>query len=568
MSVVAADKGAAGTRESPPRALRDLTGAYAVVGSRWGEAIAASRELVAILASHPLKLARAETRLGIEMTRVALGRSTLRPAPDDERFAHPAWSDNPAFRRVLQGYLAWSSVLLELVHSLRIKPERRRRLLFAAEHLVAAAAPTNLFVTHPGFYDNAVRTRGRSIISGLRHLLEDLRDNRGLPRQVDASAFRVGRNVAATEGAVIFRNEIFELIQYSPRTAEVDTRPVLFVPPQINKYYVLDLSPDKSFVRHALEAGQQIFMVSWRNPTAAQRDWGLASYVEATIDAIDIVRAVSDAAPVKLAGACAGGMTATVALARLAAEGAQDKVACLSLLVTVLDAPRPARLGRIADEAAIGSALARSSHAGVLDGADMARTFAWLRPNELVWHFVVNNYVLGNEPPAFDVLYWNSDTTRLPARLHADMLSIYRDNRLREPGGLVVTNVPIDVSDIDRDVFVVAGARDHITPWQACYRSMQMFRSNVRFVLGAAGHVQSILCPPDDARTRFFVNDDYTLDPAAWRRAAREQGGSWWPAWIRWCEAHGGERRAAPTVYGSDKYEPIEAAPGRYVRQR
>ncbi|ERJ19756.1 Poly3-hydroxyalkanoic acid synthase 2 protein [Salinisphaera shabanensis E1L3A] len=567
MNAIAIDTEMTRASDGSPRALRDLNGAQAFVGSRWGEALSSGAELLRVLALHPIALARAQASLSLEMTRIALGRSRLRPAPDDRRFTHPAWQENPAFRRLLQGYLAWSSALLELVHGLRIGADQRRRLLFVAEHLVAAGAPSNLFVTHPGFYDAAAHTRGVSIIRGIRHLLEDIRTNRGLPRQVDASAFRLGRNIAATEGAIVYRNEIFELIQYSPRTAEVDAQPVLFCPPQINKYYVIDLSPEKSFVRHALEAGQQMFAISWRNPTATQSDWDLGAYVRATAEAIDIVRAICGEQPVKLMGACAGGLTAAVTLAWLAGRGEQEKVSCLSLFVTMLDSPRSRRLARVADDAAVTAALARSRFSGVLDGADMARTFAWLRPNDLIWHFVVNNYVLGNEPPAFDVLYWNTDTTRLPAALHADLLMIYRRNRLRRGSDYAIDGVNIDIAAIDRDVFVVAGARDHITPWQACYRSMQMFRTNMRFVLGSAGHVQSILCPPGDDSTRFYVNDDYSLDPAAWRRGAREQKGSWWPAWVRWAQCHGGEHVEAPIVYGNETHEALDPAPGRYVRQ-
>jgi polyhydroxyalkanoate synthase len=575
-----------------PRALRDLTGAHAFVGSRWGEALVSGGELLRVLGAHPLALARAQASLSLEMTRIALGRSKLRPGPEDRRFTDPAWRDNPIFSRLLQGYLAWSSTLLELVHGLRVGADQRRRLLFVAEHLVAAGAPSNLFLTHPGFYSAAARTHGLSIVSGVRHLLEDVRTNRGLPRQVDDSAFRIGHNLATTEGAVVHRDEVFELIQYSPRTESVDAQPVLACPPQINKYYVLDLSPQNSFVRYALERGQQMFVISWRNPTAAQRDWDLATYVRATAQAIDIVREITGEQPVKLLGACAGGLTAAITLAWLAGRGEQSKVSCLSLFVTMLDSPRARRLARVADDAAVAAALARSQFSGVLDGADMARTFAWLRPNELIWHFVVNNYVLGNQPPAFDILYWNSDSTRLPAALHADLLSIYRNTRLRSGRDFTIDGVDIDIGAIDRDVFVVAGARDHITPWQACYRSMQMFGSNMRFVLGSAGHVQSLLCPPhdglnsamneaaDDADSApkpdkranadnacFYVNDDYSLDPAAWRRGARVQQGSWWPAWISWCESHGGEQKPAPAVYGNDEYEPIDAAPGRYVRQ-
>jgi Poly(3-hydroxyalkanoate) synthetase len=375
-----------------PRALRDLTGAHAFVGSRWGEALVSGGELLRVLGAHPLALARAQASLSLEMTRIALGRSKLRPGPEDRRFTDPAWRDNPIFSRLLQGYLAWSSTLLELVHGLRVGADQRRRLLFVAEHLVAAGAPSNLFLTHPGFYSAATRTHGLSIVSGVRHLLEDVRTNRGLPRQVDDSAFRIGHNLATTEGAVVHRDEVFELIQYSPRTESVDAQPVLACPPQINKYYVLDLSPQNSFVRYALERGQQMFVISWRNPTAAQRDWDLATYVRATAQAIDIVREITGEQPVKLLGACAGGLTAAVTLAWLAGRGEQSKVSCLSLFVTMLDSPRARRLARVADDAAVAAALARSQFSGVLDGADMARTFAWLRPNELIWHFVVNNY--------------------------------------------------------------------------------------------------------------------------------------------------------------------------------
>lgn len=559
---------AAARPSSRPRVDRDLSGAYPTIDSRWPELRTATRELLAVLVRHPSVLARIEARLALETARIALGRSTLVPAADDGRFQHPAWRDNPAFCRVLQGYLAWSQALLELVEALPVSLDRRRRLSFVAQHLIAVGAPSNLFVTHPGFYTNAVATRGTSIISGLRHLLSDLRHNHGLPRQVDSDAFRVGHNIAATEGAVVFRNDVCELIQYSPRTAQVDSRPLLFVPPQINKYYVIDLSPDKSLVRYAVASGQQLFALSWRNPTAEQRDWGLDTYVRAVLEAIDVVQAITDDEPVKLVGACAGGLTATVALARLAATGQQARIACLSLLVTMLESPRRAGRERHTDGAAIRAALLRSDRNGVLDGADMARAFAWLRPNELIWHFVTNNYVLGQAPPAFDVLFWNSDTTRLPARLHADLLAIYRDNALRNPQSLTSDGVEVDVSTIDRDVFVVAGERDHITPWQSCYRSMQLFRANTRFVLGAAGHVQSIVCPPGTGNARLFCHDDDSLSPEAWRCAAHEKHESWWPAWLRWCQDHGGTQQAAPAVYGNDEFEPIEAAPGRYVRQR
>lgn len=551
----------------------EIPGTFPTVDNGWSDMRCAAGELLVLLARHPWAAARIETRLVARLAAIALGRSRLRPTADDPRFRHPAWQDNPLFRQPLQVYLALSEALRDLVASSGLPQTRRRRLAFAAEHLIAALAPSNLCLTHPEFYERLIASRGRSALSGVYHLLSDLRDNHALPKQVDTSAFRLGTNIAATPGAVVFRNEICELIQYSPRTPQVDACALLFVPAQINKYYVIDLMPEHSLVRYALDAGQQVFALSWRNPTAAQRCWGLGDYATAVDQAIDIVWRITGSHPVKLAGACAGGLTATVALARRAAQGRAAQVASLSLFVTLLESPSSLAGVPMVDDAAIDRALARSARRGVLDGAEMARSFAWQQPDTLIWRFVTHNYVLGQTPPASDILYWNNDTTRLPARLHADLLGIYRDQQLREPGRIVLEGEPIDVSRITQDVFVVAGARDPIAPWQACYRSMQMFSGRRRFVLGTGGHAQAVICPPvGDAgqpkRPGFVTCDDYDLPPSDWQRAARYTGDSWWPEWMAWAREHGGPERNAPTIFGNDDFEPIEAAPGRYVRQR
>ncbi|RJS94385.1 alpha/beta hydrolase [Salinisphaera sp. Q1T1-3] len=526
-------------------------------------------ELLSACARQPAVLARIELALAGRLALIALGRTPMSVDTADRRFAHPAWRRRAPFRRALQGYLAWSHSLRELIEALRVDAQTRERLRFVVEHVVAAGAPSNLCLTHPGFYDNLVATRGRSLLNGLRQLVDDWRHNDGLPRQVDPAAFRVGRDLAATPGAVIFRNDLFELIQYAPRRAEVDARPLLFVPPQINKYYVLDLAPDNSLVRHALEAGQQVFMISWRNPTAAQRDWGLDAYVGAVGDAVDIVWGIGGEQPVKLVGACAGGLTAAIALALAHRRGRAARVACLSLFVTLL--------GELTDSAssrgtfgnrAIRHALAHSSRTGVLDGADLARAFAWLRPDDLIWRFVTNNYVLGQRPPAHDILFWNADTTRLPARLHADLLSIYTADSLRTPRGVHIDETAIDLSEIDQDVFIVAGARDHITPWTACFRTTRLLDTNMRFVLADAGHVQTVVSPPRSGGG--YLSDTCARDEAAadWQERAPRRDGSWWPEWFDWCRARGGPTVAASMRYGNDAHEPIEAAPGRYVRQR
>ncbi len=550
-------------RHAPTPAARHLAVTHPIVGMRKSEVADAARRLLRVLAAHPLRLAGVEARLAVQLARIAWGRSSLRPDADDHRFSDPAWHSNAYFRRVLQSYLAASQALLELVDSVRAPPSDKRRALFLTEHLIAAAAPNNFFLTHPGFYANAAATRGASIVRGLRHLAEDVARHQGLPRQVDPGAFKLGRDLAATEGAVVYRDEVFELIQYSPRSERVDARPVLFCPPQINKFYVVDLGGSKSFVRYALNAGQQMFCISWRNPTGAQSHWDLSTYVLATERAIDIVREIAQADAVKLMAACAGGLTAAVATAHLAATGERHKIACLTLCATVLTTARPKFLGGFADDAAIQASIAHSRSAGVLDGAAMARAFAWLQPDELIWRFVANNYVLGNDPPAVDVLYWSSDTTRLPAGLHADMLNIYRHDALSRPGALSIADTAVDMSRIDCDVFVVAGERDHIAPWQDCYRAAQMFHRNVRFVLSSAGHVDAILCPPESASARYYVHDDYARDPDDWRSAAAEQRFSWWPAWLDWLTVYTDGDRPAPTVYGNDRYAPIEGAPGR-----
>lgn len=550
----------------------EVPGAFATADSHWPDIGAAAGELLGLLARHPATALRLEARFLSRLTRALLRRNGPRPAADDTRFAHPAWQASPVFGRVAGVYLVLADTLREAVGAARLPEARRRQLSFAVEHLIAALSPANLFLTHPGFYDNLVATRGRSAMIGLYQLLRDLRDNHGLPRQVDPQAFRLGANIAATPGAVIYRDEICELIHYTPHTERVDASPILLVGPQINKYYVFDLTRENSLVRYALNSGQQVFAISWRNPTAAQRRWGLADYVEAVEQAIEIVWRVGDGQPVKLVGACAGGLTAAAAAARCTGAGKGKRVACLSLFVTLLESPRSLVDVPVGRDETIARALSQSVRNGVLDGAAMARAFAWQRPDALIWRFVTHNYVLGQKPPASDILYWNSDTTRLPARLHADLLDIYRDDGLRATGGLRLDNEIVDLSAIEQDVFVVAGAADHIAPWQACYRSMQLFGGGRRFVLGVGGHAQAVVCPPATMRAGaargFWVNDDHDLDPADWRRGARAMGDSWWPDWIAWCGAHGGPSVAAPEVFGSDDFEPIEAAPGRYVRQR
>lgn len=560
--------GAAPPADPARPAAENALGANPVVGMTREDLLDAVSRLLRLLSLNPLTVARHEWRFARELVAILAGRSRIEPAAGDRRFQHAIWQRSGYYRRLMQAYLAWSRSLVDILESIDADDEDMERARFVLNQVLAAAAPVNNPFGNPGFLDNARRTRGLSVVRGLRNLARDLASNGGMPSQVDPRPFQVGRNLANTRGAVVFRNAVCEVIQYVPTTAEVDAIPVVLIPPQINKYYIVDLNEDKSFVRFAVDHGQPMFVLSWRNPTAAQREWGMDTYVSAAKEAIDAVLEITGAPSAKVMAACAGGFTAAVLLAHMVAAGEGDKIACLTLLVTVLDTRARTLLGLFSSDTAINAAILRSSARGVLDGAEMARAFAWLRPEDLVWNFVANNYVMGNDPPAFDVLYWNNDTTRLPARFHADLLNLFRDNPLLRPGSLKLLGTPIDLSQVTCDVFIIAGETDHITPWQACYRSTQLFGGDVRFVLSSSGHIQSIVNPPTNTRARYFTNDDYDQDAGNWLAGAQANKGSWWIPWLDWVRGHGGATAAAPTALGSRNYPPADPAPGRYVFQK
>ncbi|MGH8629271.1 MAG: alpha/beta fold hydrolase, partial [Burkholderiales bacterium] len=449
----------------------------------------------------------------------------------------------------------------------RVDALGRARLEFLAQFVSDAIAPSN-FPWQPEALRKFRETKGQSARQGLRNLLRDLRENKGMPAQVDKTPFKVGGNLANSEGAVVLRTEVIELIQYRPRTAQVRETPVLIVPPQINKFYVFDLSPDKSMVRGLLDAGFQVFIASWRNPTREHRDWGLAEYAAAIDMAVSAVCALTAQTSVNLLGACAGGATLASYVAARAVAG-DRRVHSLTLLVNVLDlsAAGDTPLGLFATPATIDAAKRYSASKGVLDGKDMANTFAWLRPNDLVWTYWVNNVLLGNAPPAFDILYWNNDSTRLPARLHGEFLDIYRTNALAKPGTLRLHGVPVDLGRIRCDAYLVAGTTDHITPWKACYQSTQLFKGKSTFVLSNSGHIQSILNPPGNKKSEFWSEGELGPDAEAWRAGAKHHAGSWWPHWHAWLGQRSGKERAAPQRLGGDDYPELGAAPGTYVHE-
>jgi polyhydroxyalkanoate synthase len=430
-----------------------------------------------------------------------------------------------------------------------------------------ALAPTNSLL-NPLAVKELFNSGGTSVVKGLSHMLDDFMHNNGLPSQTTKDAFEIGRTLAVTPGAVVFRNELLELIQYKPMSEKQYARPLLIVPPQINKFYIFDLSPTNSFVQYALKNGLQTFIISWRNPDVRHREWGLSSYVEAAEEAMNVCRAITGAREVNLMGACAGGLTIAALQGHLQAKRQMRRVSSASYLVSLLDSQIESPATLFIDEQTLEAAKRRSYQRGVLDGRDLAKVFAWMRPNDLIWSYWVNNYLLGKAPPPFDILYWNNDSTRLPAALHGDLLDFFKHNPLTHPGGLEVCGTPIDLQKVTVDSFSVAGINDHITPWDVVYRSTLLLGGDRRFLLSNSGHVQSILNPPGNPKASYVENGKLSSDPRAWYYDANRTEGSWWPSWLNWIQERSGTQRETLTALGNQNYPPMEAAPGTYVRVR
>lgn len=520
------------------------------------------------LATRPSRVVAEARRTASNLGEIVAGRSRLTPADGDKRFTDVAWKDNPFYRRLMQSYLALSAAGHRLVDETDLGDIDRQRAHFAVTLLADALAPTNGLLTNPAAIKRAFDTAGMSLVNGARHVVQDMRENGSMPATVDKRGFHVGRTVASSPGSVVYRDEVFELIQYRPSTESVYERPVVVIPPQINKFYVLDIAPGRSFTEYVVAKGVPYFTISWRNPTAAQRDWNLDTYVEACLRAIEVAAEVSGADAVNVMGLCAGGLTMSMLLGYLAAGKHAHRVCSATFAVAMLDLKAQSMVGMLASDAAIAVALRRSRQKGVLEGGEMARVFAWMRPNDLVWNYWVNNYLLGNDPPAFDILFWNADHTRLPATLHADFLDLYLRNPLPESGEASVLGRRIDLKRVTCPTYVVAGITDHIVPWKASYRTTRMLGGKPEFVLSSSGHIQSIVNPPGNPKAAYFAGGEQQDDADEWLRTATQARGSWWEHWVDWVARHSGERRPAPARLGSRKHRPRDRAPGRYVLQK
>nr|AAM09796.1 chimeric PHA synthase 7 [synthetic construct] len=538
----------------------------AIVGLRGKDLFSTVRNLALQGLRHPVHSARHVLAFGGQVGRVLLGDTLHQPNPQDSRFVDPSWQHNPFYRRGLQVYLAWQKQLGAWIDESDLSDDDRARARFVLAQLSDALSPTNSLL-NPQAVKELFNTGGFSLIKGLGHLVDDLLHNDGMPSQVNMDAFEVGQNLATTEGAVVFRNDVLELIQYKPITESVYERPLLVVPPQINKFYVFDLSPEKSLARFCLRSNLQTFIVSWRNPTKAQREWGLSTYIEALKEAIDVILKITGAKDLNILGACSGGITTVALLGHYQAIG-ETKVNAFTQMVSVLDFNLDSQVALFADEQTLEAAKRRSYQAGVLEGKDMAKVFAWMRPNDLIWNYWVNNYLLGNEPPAFDILYWNNDTTRLPAAFHGELVEMFKTNALTRPNALEVCGTPIDLKQVTSDFFCLAGTTDHITPWEACYRSALLLGGKCEFVLSNSGHIQSILNPPGNPKARFSTGSEMPKDPKAWLENATKHADSWWLHWQQWIGERSGKTKKASFTLGNKAFPAGEASPGTYVHER
>jgi polyhydroxyalkanoate synthase len=495
--------------------------------------------------------------------------ATEAPAPggtSDRRFRAQEWRA-PYFNYLAQSYLLTSDWLNELVDSAKLEPHTKKKISFFTRQLIDAMSPANFHWSNPEALKLAAETQGESLTRGLQNLAADL--DKGLVSMTDERAFEVGRNLAITPGSVVYENELMQLIQYRPTGETVHERPLLMVPPCINKYYILDLQPQNSFVRYAVEQGHTVFMVSWRNMPESMGRATWDDYLEhGVIRALDASAAICGTDKVNALGFCVGGTLLACALAVLRHQR-RDPVASLTLLATMLDFQDTGELSVFIDEPYVRKREQDFADGGVLQGKELAITFASLRANDLIWHYVVNNYLKGKTPDPFDLLYWNGDSTNLPGAMYAYYIrNMYLENKLREPGGLTMCGMPVDLSEIDMPAYLLATREDHIVPWQTAYASTRLLGGETEYVLAASGHIAGVINPASKNRRNYWLNAKLEDNPVQWLALAKPQPGSWWTHWSAWLARHGGSKRAARSVPGGGDYAEIEPAPGRYVREK
>ena len=540
-----------------------------LVGLAREDFVGAVAVLLRETASDPKRLMKHAQSMGEDMVKIVTGKSDLAPHPKDKRFQDPAWQYNPFFRAGAQYYLAIQKGMSNWLEDLELDELERNRANFISNIIIDSLAPTNTLAGNPIAQKQIINSGGLSLIKGLQNAYNDIVNNRGMVSQVDKRPFKLGENIATSKGSVVHRTEMYELIHYAPTTDEVYEVPQLTIPPQINKMYINDLSPEKSIIKWQVDNGMQTFVISWRNPSKEQGHWGMADYIASCEEALEIVSEITGSKTVNVSAGCSGGQTASVLASKLAATG-NPVLGTLTLMVCVLH-PKQTDIeaGSLVSENGMEIAKKRAAKKGIIKADDLARGFAWLRPNDLIWNYVINNYLLGMDPPAFDVLYWNSDATNLSASLMGDFLTLYETLAFSTPGETEMADHKVDLTKVTADLFILGGVTDHITPWKATYRSTQLFGSkDVTYVLSQSGHMQAILNPPTNPKAKYFVQKKKGKLPETadeWLQGTEEVKGSWWPYWIEWIQKRSGKKVAAPKQVGSKAHPPMESAPGLYV---
>ena len=553
----------------------DQNAALKSLGDSWLKALASFQKVgggdanAPALSFSPDKLDALQKQYIEEAT--ALWNQSLHGKPEvkDRRFKADAWGQNPMAAFTAAAYLLNTRTMMALTDAADTDPKTKARIQFAVEQWAAAAAPSNYLALNAEAQQKAIETKGESISKGIQNLLHDMQQ--GHVSMTDESLFEVGKNVATTEGKVVFENKFFQLLEYKPLTAKVYERPILFIPPCINKFYILDLQPENSLIRYAVAQGHRTFVVSWRNPNEELRNTTWSNYVEdVAIQAIKVVQEIGGVPQINALGFCVGGTILSSALAVLAARG-EKPVASTTLLTTLIDFTDTGVLDVFIDEAFVKYREGQFAEGGLMKGKDMASTFSFLRPNDLVWNYVVGNYLKGETPPPFDLLYWNSDSTNLPGPMYAWYLrNTYLENNLIKPGKATVCGEKIDLRKVDMPMYLYGSREDHIVPIGGAYASTQVFPGKKRFVMGASGHIAGVINPPAANKRCYWTGSETTFpkDAEQWTDKAKEHAGSWWTDWSAWLKTHAGKQIAAPKTYGRGKHKAIEAAPGRYVKER
>lgn len=521
------------------------------------------------LAAHPGAVADRVGTLTRELGSIAAGKSHRVPARADKRFTDPAWQQNPFLHRIMQAYLAGAETAEELLADAQLDWRDNEKMQFVVDNFVEGLAPSNNPLISPLGWKALIDTGGLSAVRGVRAFARDILSKPRVPAMVEPDAFAVGENLAITKGAVVLQTSVFELIQYAPQTAKVRSIPLLMVPPVINKFYIMDIAPGRSMIEYFVQQGQQVFVISWRNPQARHRDWGFDTYGAAIVEAMDAVQKITGTDSTQLLATCSGGILAAMTAAHLAEIGEGDRVAGLNLAVTVLDETRGGFAAAAMSERAAQVAIRVSARKGYLDGRDMAEMFAWLRPTDLVWRYVVNNYVQGRKPAPFDVLFWNADTTRMAAALHRDLVLMGLRNALVTPGRVSMLGSPVDLAKITSDAYIVGGVADHICPWQATYRSARLLGSkDNRFVLSTSGHIAALVNPPGNPKASYRTGPVDAEDAEQWLDSAQKFADSWWPDYVSWLGERSGPEVDAPKALGGEGLPPLGPAPGSYVMEK